>query len=303
MDKHLEQYLYDLERSLKDFPPSNRAKILNEISQKIEQAREQFPDKSIESILSDLGPADRVANHYRLESGFKTFKPAKHPILKFFTIAFLGTVLITFISIGVLVWKFTPIIKIDEEKEHFMLLGGLIDIDGKSGKVKVFDQYKFVQNKYTNEFEGSFETSAQQEELLMHFSTGNITLKNSIDRNISWNCKIQYPPNEDILSIKEDNIRMNLDEFGGGSCEIAVPINFKLTVEGQEGEVTLIEPEFDAFVDINDGNIHIKHSPEVAYKYSIRLKNGTKDKFPPSSDKDDAYEIQLELKNGSITYE
>lgn len=303
MDKHLEQYLYDLEKSLKDFPPSSRAKILNEITQKIELARQQYPDKSIDNILSDLGRADRVANHYRLESGFKTFKPERHPILKFFTIAFLGTFLISVISIGVLIWKFTPIIKIDEEKEHFMLLGGLIDIDGKSGKVKVFDQYKFVQNKYTNEFEGSFETSSQQEELLMHFSTGNLTLKNSLDRSISWNCKIQYPPNEDIISIKDDSIRMNLDQFGGGSCTIAVPINFKLTVEGQEGEVLLNEPEFDAFVDMNDGNIHIKHSPEVAYKYSVRLKNGMKDKFPKDSDKDDAYEIQLELKNGSITYE
>lgn len=303
MDKHLEQYLYDLEKSLRDFPPSNRAKILNEITRKIEQAREQYPDKSIDNILRDLGSADRVANHYRLESGFKTFKPERHPILKFFTIAFLGTFLISVISIGVLIWKFTPIIKIDEEKEHFMLLGGLIDIDGKSGKVKVFDQYKFVQNKYTNEFEGSYETSSQQEELLIHFSSGYITLKNSFDKSISWNCKIQYPPNEDILSIKDDNIRMNLDQFGGGSCTISVPINFKLTVEGQEGEVTLIEPEFDSFVDINDGNIHVKHSPEVAYKYSVSLKNGMKDKFPKNSDKDDAYEIQLELKNGSITYE
>jgi hypothetical protein len=303
MDKHLEQYLYQLEKSLKDFPPSNRARILNEITQKIEAARENFPEKSIENILSDLGSADRVANHYRLESGFKTFKPERHPILKWFTIAFLGTVLISFISIGVLVWKFTPIIKIDEEKEHFMLLGGLIDIDGKSGKVKVFDQYKFVQNKFPNEFEGSYETTPNQEELLIHFSTGTLILKNSKTRNISWNCKIQFPPNQDILKFKNDSIRLHLDDFGGGSCNIEVPYDFKLTIEGEEGEVQLVEPEFDAFVDMNNGNIHFKHSPEVAYKYSIRLKEGMKDKFPNASNDPDAYEIQLELKNGSITYE
>lgn len=303
MDKNLEQYLYDLEKSLKDFPPSLKAKVISEINSDIENSIAKYPDKSIKSILEDLGPASKLANHYRLDSGFKTFKPTKHPVLTFLTVGFLGTILISVISIGVLIWKFTPIIKIDEDNQRFMLLGGLIDINGKSGKIKVVDQYQFVQNKYNNEFEGSYLLDSKQDELLIHFSTGVLNLKSSQTRDVIWTCKLETPPTKDVINLKNDSVKLNFDEFGGGSCTIEVPIDLKLTVEGNEGEITLVEPEFDAFIDLNDGNILLQHSPEVEYKYSIRVKNGTKGKFPKSSEKDNAYEIQLELKNGSILYE
>ena len=225
MDKRLEQYLFELERSISDFPPSLKAKVISEINQHIQEALEKYPDKNISQILDDLGPASKVANHYRLDSGFKTFKPNKHPFWRFITIAFLGSIIVFTLSIGVLVWKFTPVIKIDEEKQRFMLFGGLIDINGKSGKIKVFDQYKFVENKYRNEFDGAYTIESNQDEVLIKFNSGKIDLKNSLDRSIKWNCKLENPPTKDIIAFKQDSVRLNLDEFGGGSCELDLPVD------------------------------------------------------------------------------
>lgn len=303
MDKKLEQYLFELEKSISDFPPSLKAKVISEINVHIQESLEKFPDKNISQILDDLGPATKVANHYRLDSGFKTFKPNKNPVWKFITIAFLGSVVVFALSIGILVWKFTPVIKIDEDKQRFMLFGGLIDINGKSGKIKVFDQYKFVDNKYRNEFEGAYEMENNQDELLIHFNSGKLDLVNSEDKNIRWNCKLEKAPTDDIIAFKDDSIKLNLDNYGGGSCELQIPIDTKVQLEGLEGEVTLKEPEYDIFVDMDNGAINFIHAPEVEYTYSLRVQNGPKISFPDNSADPNAYEIQLELKNGSLRYE
>tara|TARA_B100001971_G_scaffold215182_1_gene259061 strand:+ start:6009 stop:6932 length:924 start_codon:yes stop_codon:yes gene_type:complete len=303
IDKKLEQYLFDLEKSISDFPPSLKAKVISEINQHIHEAREKFPDKSVAQILDDLGPATKVANHYRLDSGFKTFKPNKHPFWKYFTIIFLGSILIFSISIGILVWRFTPVIKIDEENQRFMLFGGLVDINGKSGKVKFFDQYKFVENKYTNEFEGTYTMQDTQDEILINFNAGKMDLINSPDRNIKWLCKLEQAPTQDIVSLKNDSIKLKLDDFGNGSCVIEVPMNAKVQLDGLEGEVTIKEPEYDIFVDMENGAINFIHAPNVEYQYSLRLQNGPKARFPDNSNNPNAYEIQLELENGNLNYQ
>lgn len=302
-DKKLEQYLFDLEKSISDFPPSLKAKVISEINQHIHEAREKFPDKSVSQILDDLGPASKVANHYRLDSGFKTFKPNKHPFWKFFTIAFLGSIIVFALGVGVLVWKFTPVIKIDEENERFMLFGGLIDINGKSGKIKVVDQYKFVENKYKNEFEGAYTLQGSQEEILISFNSGKIDLINSPDRNLKWLCKLEKAPDQDVISFKNDSVKLKLDNYGNGSCTLELPMDAKVQLEGLEGEVTVKEPIYDIFVDINNGAINFIHAPEVEYTYSLRLKNGPRVNFPDNSMDPNAYEIQLELDNGTIKYE
>ena len=303
MDKRLEQYLFELEKSISDFPPSLKAKVISEINVHIQESLEKYPDKNISQILDDLGPASKVANHYRLDSGFKTFKPNKHPFWRFITIAFISSIAVFALSIGILVWKFTPVIKIDEDKQRFMLFGGLIDINGKSGKIKVFDQYKFVENKYRNEFEGSYTMESNQDEILINFNSGKIDLVNSVDRNIKWSCKLENPPTKDIIAFKNDSVKLNLDEFGGGSCKLEIPIEMKVQLDGLEGEVTLKEPEYDIFVDMDNGAVNFIHAPEVEYTYSLRLKNGPQIRFPDNSSDPNAYEIQLELKNGTLNYE
>ncbi|MCO4754233.1 MAG: hypothetical protein KC478_07110 [Bacteriovoracaceae bacterium] len=298
-NQNLEQYLFELEKHLSDFPPSKRSKIVSENHQHILEAKEKFPDKKLSEILDDLGSAQKVANHYRLDSGYKTFKPRKHPFLKWFSITFLGSIAIFFLFITVMVWKFTPIAKFDEKTQRVILLGGLIDINGTSGKIKVFDQYQFVENKFTNQFDGSFELTTDMNEILVNFESGVFNFKTTTSKKASWNCKLQMPPEKDIVSILPHALEINLEAYGGGSCDIEVPVDATLTVTGTDAQVNIEEAEFDVMVEFENGNLNFAPNPEVEYSYDVRLENGQADPFD-SSTRPNAYEVKFYLKNGNI---
>ena len=295
----LEQYLAELEKYLTDFPPSHRAKIVMENHQHILESKDKYPDKSLGEILEDLGSPQKVANHYRLDSGFKTFKPKKHRFLKWFSITILGSIAIFFVFISVMVWKFTPIAKFDEENQRIVLLGGLIDINGTSGKIKVFDQYQFVENRFSNQFDGAFELTPDMNEMVVNFDSGILNFKTSSSKKASWNCKLQMPPGKDIVNVLPTALEINLDAYGGGSCEIEVPVDATLTATGKDAEVNLSEPEFDLMVEFENGSLNFSPNPEVEYNYDIRVQKGLVDEFQ-SSQKPNAYEVKLYLENGNV---
>lgn len=296
-NKKLENYLLDLEKRLGDFSPSKRAKIISENYDHILAAQEKFPDKSLGEILDDLGPAEKVANHYRLDEGFKTFKPKKHPVLKFLSITILGTSALFFIFIITIIWKFTPLMKVDEENGRIMFLGGLVDINATSGKVKVFDQYQFVENRFTNQFDGSFELTPDMNEVIVNFESGIINFKTSTGKKTSWNCKLETPPGKDIVSILPHALEINLEAYGGGSCDIEVPVDSTLTASGDNAQVNVFEPEYDLMIEFENGAVNFSPNPEVEYNYDIRLQSGVQDEFSSSS-KPNAYEVKLYLENG-----
>ncbi|MBG58895.1 MAG: hypothetical protein CME67_02065 [Halobacteriovoraceae bacterium] len=298
-NQNLEQYLFELEKHLKDLPPSKRSKIVADNHQHILEAREKYPEKSMSEILRDLGSPQKVANHYRLDLGLKTFRPKKHPFLKWFSITVLGSIAIFFAFITVLVWKFTPLAKFDEEEQRVILLGGLIDINGNSGKIKIFDQYQFVENRFTNQFDGSFELTPDMNEILVNFDTGMFTFTTTTSKRASWNCKLQMPPEKDIVSILPHALEINLEAYGGGSCDIEVPVDATLTVVGKDGQINIHEAEFDVMTEFTNGNINWMPNPEVEYSYDIRLQKGLSDSFT-SSTLPNAYEVKFYLENGNI---
>lgn len=296
----LEQYLFDLEKNLADFPPSKKAEIVLENHRHILEAREKYPDKNLKEILDDLGPAQKVANHYRLDSGLKTFKPkTKHPVLKWFSITVLGSFAILFIFLGAVVYKFTPLASVDEDEGRITLLGGLIDINETSGKIKVFDQYKFVDNRYTNQFEGAFELTPDMNEVVVHFDSGIVNFKTSLDKRASWKCKLQNPPGKNIVSVLPRALEIDLAPYGGGSCDIEVPVDATLTATGRDAQVNVYEPEYDLMVEFENGALNFAPNPEVDYNYDIRIENGRSDEFS-SSQRANAYEVKLYLENGDV---
>lgn len=302
-EKNLENYLYQLEKSLKDVGPVDRSKIILENHQHIIEAREKFPEKSLKEILDDLGPASKVANHYLLDRGLKTYRPNKHPFLKWFSIMFLGSVGLIMATILVVIWKFTPLFKVDEKNQRIIILGGLIDVNGVSGRIKMGDQYQFIQNKYTNQFDGTLEVLKDEfDELVINFKSGSIDLKTNFARKLSWDCKLENPPTKEFINMNNDIIEIDLEKTGGASCLIEVPKDLKLTVDGEDAQVGLMEPEFDAYIDIDNGQVSVSPNPEVDYKYDVSVKNGMSDKFI-SSKKADAYELKIHIENGKISKE
>jgi len=298
--KALDQYLYSLEKHLNDLSPIDRAKIIIEIEEHIKEALTKFEDKSIHQVLDDLGHPQKVANHYRLDRGLRTFKPEKHPILKWLTITFLGSVAAFFIFIIVIVWKFTPIMEIDEKQGKLVMLGGLIDINRTSGKVKIMDQYSFIDNKYTNSFDGAIDFPRDElDELVVNFKSGVINFKPSIDGKLSWNCKLDTAPTEEFLNRGQDVIEMDLESFEGISCDIQVPSNIKLTVDGKDAQITVTDPDFDTYIEINNGQVFFNPNPEIDYTYDIKVKNGLKSDYTSSTNKD-AFEVRVYIENGSI---
>jgi predicted membrane protein len=126
----LEQYLGKLDKGLGSIPVSEKAEIITEIKSHILDAQAKDDSKKLEDILAAIGEPEFVANRYLIERGLKPMKTPTHPIFKWLIIGFLGTFAIIVLLITVLIWKFTPIMKIHDDK--VTLLGGTIDVDKES---------------------------------------------------------------------------------------------------------------------------------------------------------------------------
>lgn len=296
----IESYLLRLEKALVPLCSSERAKIVLENHTHICEALEKYTDKTTQELLEDLGSPEKVANHYLMDKGLKTYKPKKNSFLKFFLYSS-GAFLLLFASfIAFVVWKFTPIYKFDEENKRVVILGGLVDLNQKSGEYKILNEYKFVENQFTNSFEGSIEVRRDEyDEIIVNFQSGMMTFENSQDSKLAWNCKLERPPTDDFMSFGTDMIEMDFVRTGGSSCVIEVPLEMKLTVDGDNAQVILNEPEYDSYVEIDNGQIIIAPNPEIDYKYELSVKNGVTDVFE-SSLSERAFEIKGILQNGSI---
>jgi hypothetical protein len=147
----LEQYLGKLDKGLGQIPVSEKAEIITEIKSHILDAKAKDDSKKLEDILAAIGEPELVANRYLIERGLKPMKAPTHPIFKWLIIGFLGTFAIIVIFISILIWRFTPIMKIHDDK--VTLLGGTIDVDKESdtsfsrwttiGKAVQFDEKTF----------------------------------------------------------------------------------------------------------------------------------------------------------------
>jgi hypothetical protein len=283
-----------------DLSPVDRSLILLEINTHIEDSLAKFPEQGLKQILEDLGDASKVANHYRLNKGLGLFKPDRHPIIKWLSITFITTFSLFLLFIAILVWKFTPVFELDEKKGKIVLLGGLVDINSTSGKVKIMDQYHFAENNYSNQFDGAIDFPKEEtDELVVNFKTGLFNFTNSIDGKLSWNCKLDTPPTDDFINISSESVEMDLERFEGANCDIKVPINTKLTVDGKSATINITDGEFDTFIEIDNGLIKFSPNPEVDYSYDLKVTKGTIDEFN-SIEGPDAYEVKIFIENGMI---
>jgi hypothetical protein len=180
-----------------------------------------------------------------------------------------------------------------------MLLGGLIDINGQSGRMKIFDQYQFVGNNFTNQFNGEYELTADQDEVILNFQEGIFNIKNSKNQKVTWDCKLQDAPKDEIVDPDKDALSLNFQKFNG-SCDIEIPLDSKVTIDGGNGQITFDSPQYDLFTELQNGTIKIIPNTEVEYKFDIQVENGSQPTDLKSSNDKDAFEINIQLNNGSV---
>lgn len=278
------EYLKEVEKYLSDLNVMDRAKILSELA-----------ESDINLSTNHL----ELANKKRVEHGHLPYiHKEKVSIFRFLmkmSAVFFGIFLL---FITFLIWKFTPVIKVDEPNQRVIILGGLIDIDAKAGKFKIGNDYHFEDASYTNEFQTSLSLDSEIDEIIFDIKSGKVEIKTTDKEQLTVDCKLEAPPMLDSIKKSRDEIVFNFGKIAG-SCTLLVPTNRKLSVRSDAASISLIEPEFNSYIELQNGNVSILESPETSYQYDLSIKEGIKDDFNSSVDQD-AYEINIKVTNGNI---
>lgn len=298
----LNDYLFKVEKALTKLSPTERAKIILEAEEQINQNIVNQPDKKIDEILKSLGEPHHFANHILIGKNLPIYRPKKEFVfLKWFTILFIGGLSVTFIAIFIMVKNFTPLIQVDDENQRVQIFGGLIDIDGKGGKVKNGAQVTFTDSQYENDFEGSINVNPEEvNEIAINFTSAKLTIDNSDSAKLSWDCKLEKVPGDDFVEEARDLVEINLNSTGGADCVFKIPEGIELTIEGEDSGISIFEPQYDLFLEIENGQVYLEPSPETLYKYQFNVTNGSTANINSSND-ENAYEISIKIENGAIT--
>lgn len=281
------QFLTKAQAYLMDLDITHKAKILSELSDELKNRDLQGLD-----VLT-------MVNQKRVEHGhaphsLKGKSNIGSLLLKSFVV--LTVVFVLFITF--LITKFTPVFKVDEKNQRVIILGGLIDIDGKAGKFKVGDDIQFADSNYSNEFYSSTTLTDKQKSIEFIFESGKHTYKSSSDNQLVIDCKLSMAPQANFFKNTADKISLNFEELSG-SCELSIPKDKMITVQAQSAQLTFKQPEFDIQVMMDNGLIQIEENKNVLYGYNLSVIEGVIDQFPDNKAQHD-YMIEAKLENGTI---
>lgn len=298
-DPRLEHYLASMERVLQPFPVGDRAEILTEIKSHVHATLERDPEARLDSVLTALGEPETVANRYLIERGLKPTKPPFSPIVKWMVIGFLGTFAMLLIFVAVVVSRFTPLLRVDDLKDKVSLFGGMVEVDGKNEKVSI--RGSFGDNW---EFSGSSIAGAMPmtkgQNLKVKFSSAKLNVTNASDDRLAWKCSYHGDSKVGDPKLENGDLNFDLSNLASARCELFLPENVHLSVRGTNGKMSLDEPRYGVDIDLVNGKVAFDPDSERAYRYSLAVNNGKMDEFI-SSDKPEALDIKIHLKNGKIT--
>jgi len=288
----LENYLVKLDKALGPIAISEKADIVTEIRSHVLEAQSRDESQTIESILSALGEPEQVANRYLMERGLKPQKAPAHPIVRWLVIGFLGTLGIFTLFVLIIIWKFTPIIKVDDKAGSVMILGGLIDI--KSSDVKG------ASKRVKSDSSGSLIlTDTKIKRVEVGYPNGDVVFVGTDKNELSWECSGTENSN-DYLKKSAEKVEFSFNHSGEIDCTIAIPKGIELFVKAANSDIELSKLHSNTTVVIANGDVKI--TEDVKSKYSYKLSNVSGDiaKFDSSMDKD-AYKIEVGLINGDIS--
>lgn len=294
----LENYLVKLERALGSIPVSEKAEIVTEIKSHVLDALERDGSKGIDSVLSALGEPEQVANRFLLERGLRPHKSPKSPIVKWLVIGFLGTLGLSVFLILIVIWKFTPVIDVDEKSGRIQILGGTIKVSGET--LKKIDQFTFDGNLQVRKVSRTFSVNPQELKTLQFlFTNGKLEVKTAENNMLNLRCKLIGNFDGELVDQKKTAWIVDIRKSGISECELEIPQNITLEIKGSNGKLTLKEPRFNVRAEITNGDVEFEPHSEEKYRFKTQLVNGRVDQFESSTDAN-AREIEFEMTNGNI---
>ncbi|MBI2519058.1 MAG: hypothetical protein HYV97_01515 [Bdellovibrio sp.] len=295
----LEQYLANLDKALGQIPVSDRADIITEIKSHILESVERNPDQGLDQTLAALGEPETVANRYLLERGLRPGRPTKSPMVKWLTIGFLGTLGMILLFLIILVWKFSPIIKVDEKNDRVTILGGLIDVNGNAGTVRVGET--FSENDDAEIFDGAKDLAGTNlNSIYMAFRNGKLNVFPAVDTQLRWSCKARGEKDKSFLLDEGNKIILNFAEKSDVKCDLHIPAGVTFVVEGTNGKLNFEYPHFRIDVRLTNGDITFIPAKDKKYKFDTNIVNG-KIGGLDSSSAEDALLVKFSLTNGNIS--
>lgn len=291
-DPQLENYLSQLDQALAGIAISDKAEIITELKSHVQEAMNRDPRQNIKEVLQSLGSAEAVAQRYLLERGLKPSKKSSSQGSNFFkwlVIGFLGFFGIFCVTVVFIIWRFMPMISVDETKGNVKLFGGMIDVSGKPGS----SSHGVQINSANPSFQGVKVIKGTP--VQMTFENGQVNLLTASDDKMMWKCDSDSEAPE--LTESAGGINFNLP--GNVNCEIYMPKNQFLKVKGENGQIDLTKPHFNVDAHLEQGQISISPDESLKYVYDLKINTGHVDQFNSVSSKE-SLSIKATVETGSI---
>ncbi|MEQ1876723.1 MAG: DUF1700 domain-containing protein, partial [Bdellovibrionia bacterium] len=240
----LEAYLNVLNKSLGPIPLSDRSDIITEIKSHVLEAMERDPSLSLEKLLQSLGEPESVANKYLLERGLKPSKPPRRPMMQWLVVGAVSTIAMILLFVTFVIWRFTPIIDVNEKEGRVQLLGGLISVDEDSsfnfgnGDINFSSDARKISGSYT------LKTPAKAE-IQIPFTNGKIDLQTSDDNTLSWKCTAYDGASPAAVTEKGGRYVLDFSQARGMKCDISIPANTTVSLNGANGKVDIEKPRYN----------------------------------------------------------
>lgn len=283
----LEKYLNTLEIELHRLPATKKAEIILEVKNDINARLEN--GESFKQVLGVLGSPSQLGQKYLRSLGY--VKKEKSSWGKWFLLTILGFFLILFVAAGVVVWKFSPVISVNEETGRFQFLGGLVDIQANP------DGSFFARTPESLRFSGqsSMEGLGQLE---IKIKNGSLDLSTHQKMVLEYDCHADTDLSSSFVS-QADSFVMDFKDHGS-ACSITVPENILTLVNMSSGRVGFKNFKADLDAKIRTGVVEFKPANDSQYNYNLSVDRGTIGAFKHSNDKN-AYKINIKLRRGNIS--
>lgn len=231
-------------------------------------------------------------------------------VAKWITIGVLGLAGITAIFVSVLIWKFSPILSVDEKSGRVTFLGGAIEIlDPKNAidvpfRTHIAEWADEMAKLDQGDFAGSESMISKPPGYRIKFTNGQFEVT-TLNKGLpaTWDCdrfavKQGTPLPKAVWT--DEGLNLDMSAALAMDCEIGVPTGVIFVLEGTNGSVVLDEPNFNAKVTMVNGRIRVEPKLGPDYNTKVSVQNGKADAWPTTSTKPSVPRIELSLTNGVV---